>query len=306
MTSYRFSELRAHGHSKKDIEAKVRAGEWIKLRHDGYLLPQANAELTPEDRHLDLLSVTRPKLRSGAIVSHVSAAVHWGLPVPRALLGKVHATVSRSSGAYRSQQVHVHTAKLTDAEVVQRDGLLMTCLARTAIDLACMCKPHEALAIMDAALRLSDADQLTKQSLVTRRQRGIGTMRWALANASQLADSPGESLCRYWMITEGLPPPVLQYEVVDADGRPLGRADFGWPDHGTLGEFDGAVKYGRLLKPGQSVTDAVMREKHRENKFRLMCWWVLRWCWSDLADGRAFARELLDFLLAQRTRTIVA
>ena len=48
-----------------------------------------------------------------------------------------------------------------------------------------------------------------------------------------------------------------QYNVFDCNDRIVGRADFGWQDCSTLGEFDGRGKYGRLLKPGETVAGAV-------------------------------------------------
>ena len=49
-----------------------------------------------------------------------------------------------------------------------------------------------------------------------------------------------------------------------------------------LGEFDGRVKYGRLLRPGQEPGDAVFEEKRREDAIRDEGWGVVRWVWSDL------------------------
>ena len=69
-------------------------------------------------------------------------------------------------------------------------------------------------------------------------------------------------------------------------------ADFGWPAQRTLGEFDGKVKYGRLLKPGQEPGDAVYAEKLREDEFRALDWEVVRWGWSDLRDFRSTAARI--------------
>ena len=94
--------------------------------------------------------------------------------------------------------------------------------------------------------------------------------------------------------------PQLQYEVRNAAGQLVGRADFAWEEHRTLGEFDGRTKYGRFLKPGQTAADVIYREKLREDAFRDLGWQVVRWCWADLSTPwlirdrllRAFARSL--------------
>ena len=72
----------------------------------------------------------------------------------------------------------------------------------------------------------------------------------------------------------------------------MAYSDFGWPEQRTVGEFDGKVKYGRLLKPGQDPGDAVFEEKLREDAFRARGWEVVRWTWTDLRDFRATAARI--------------
>lgn len=49
-----------------------------------------------------------------------------------------------------------------------------------------------------------------------------------------------------------------------------------------VGEFDGMTKYGGLRRPGESVAEAVMREKCREDGIRDTGPQVARWTWGDL------------------------
>ena len=65
----------------------------------------------------------------------------------------------------------------------------------------------------------------------------------------------------------------------------LGRSDFGWEEFRTIGEFDGAQKYGRLLLPGQAQGDRIYQEKLREDRIRDAGWQVARWTWDELQDG---------------------
>jgi len=66
-----------------------------------------------------------------------------------------------------------------------------------------------------------------------------------------------------------------------------------------VGEFDGKIKYGRLVRPGQAPGDAVFTEKRREDALRDHGLEVVRWVWDELdsfdlpADRlrRAFARR---------------
>jgi hypothetical protein len=74
--------------------------------------------------------------------------------------------------------------------------------------------------------------------------------------------------------------------------------DFYWEEHKTIGEFDGKIKYGRLLKPGQRIEDVIFDEKVREDELRDLGLQVVRWLWNDLGRAgllrervlRAFAR----------------
>jgi hypothetical protein len=60
----------------------------------------------------------------------------------------------------------------------------------------------------------------------------------------------------------------------------------------TVGEFDGQVKYGRLLPPGQEPGDAVFAEKIREDEIRATGLAVVRWTWGDLPRFETVAERL--------------
>ena len=94
----------------------------------------------------------------------------------------------------------------------------------------------------------------------------------------------GESRSRVAIRAAGLPEPVLQWRVAAPDGELIGMTDFGWPAARTVGEFDGRVKYGRLVRPGQDPGDVVYAEKLREDRLRAQGLAVVRWTWSDLDD----------------------
>lgn len=96
----------------------------------------------------------------------------------------------------------------------------------------------------------------------------------------------GESRSRARMIDAGPPLPDLQVEVRRSDGTLVGRCDFRWPEHGLLGEFDGRVTYGRLLRPGQHPGDAVFEEKRREDALRDEGQGMVRWVWAEFATPR--------------------
>ena len=113
----------------------------------------------------------------------------------------------------------------------------------------------------------------------------------ALKAADGRAESPLETLSRLLFQAEGIPTPLLQFLVLDRQGRFVARCDFGWPDFRILGEADGMAKYTTLLRPGETAADAILREKQRENALQALGWIVFRWCYDDLLNpGRLVAR----------------
>ena len=70
------------------------------------------------------------------------------------------------------------------------------------------------------------------------------------------------------------------------------RCDFCWEEYATVGEFDGRVKYGRLLRPGQDPGDVVFAEKRREDELRDLGREVARWVWDELETFDAVAARI--------------
>lgn len=104
------------------------------------------------------------------------------------------------------------------------------------------------------------------------------------------------------MIREGVPRPELQFRVRGPTGAVVARTDFRWRGFNTVGEFDGAQKYGRSLRPGQSAGDALFREKVREDRIRELGFHVVRWTWGELEDPGALAGRIRRALAQSRTR----
>jgi hypothetical protein len=96
-----------------------------------------------------------------------------------------------------------------------------------------------------------------------------------------LSESPGESLSRVVFFEEGLPMPQLQAELFDGATK-IATVDFLWPEQGTVGEFDGEFKYGRLVGPGETPADVMVREKRREDAVRDLGLQMTRWVWEEI------------------------
>ena len=89
-----------------------------------------------------------------------------------------------------------------------------------------------------------------------------------------------------------LPPPDLQISIFGPDGTFIARVDLGYPGCGVLIEFDGAVKYNKLLAPGQRAEDVVLAEKRREDRLRDLGYVVVRLAWNELSNPAAIADRI--------------
>jgi hypothetical protein len=278
----RRDELEA-GWSDAELDRLVRAGELARLRRGAYV--DSVLPLTAAARHRLLIRATLSGLRRPAVVSHQSAAVLLGLPLWDVALDRVHVTRKPPASTNRSGVLCGHVARLRDDEIIEMDGVLVTDPVRTALDLARSLRHEAAVVALDAAL---NQGLFTKDLLRTRLFDLSGTPgSRSAARAVQAADSRsgsvGESRSRVILTRWKLAPTALQFEVRSPVGTVIGRTDFAWEEHGLVGEFDGRIKYGRLLRPGQEPGDAVFEEKRREDAIRDEGWGVVRWVWADLA-----------------------
>jgi len=291
--------LRLEGFGDDEVRRLLRAGRLTAVRRGSYVLG-----VPPESRdarHALRVRAELAHLADDAVVSHASAAVLHGLPTWGLRLDRVHVTRARRSGGRAGRQVHVHTAPLDPEEVDLVDGIPVTSVARTVVDLARTLPFEPAVAVADAALHalLTEPERLAalQAALAAAAARSAGwpgspDARRVLAFADARSGSVGESRSRVAIHRAGLPPPVLQWEVVGSAGQWIGMVDFGWPKQRTVGEFDGKEKYGRLLKPGQSPADAVYLEKRREDALRAETLSVVRWGWDALSDFASTAARL--------------
>lgn len=279
-------DLVAEGIDHVEIARRVRVGEYERVRRGVVDVPQG---LIYEDAHLRLVEATLPGLSPGFVVSHQSAAAVHGLPVPAADLARAHVTREGSGGGRRTGCVALRRAPLPDEDVTRSpQGWAVTSLERTAWDLARELNHADAVAVVDAALRLgADRDALIERCDLARHRRGNLPARAAIQFADGRSESRGESVSRVIMHRQGLPKPQLQVEIPEARAR----GDFGWREFRLIGEFDGQAKYGHL-RAGDDFQQAMVREKAREQRIRLAGWWVVRWGWKDLANPSEFARML--------------
>jgi hypothetical protein len=154
-------------------------------------------------------------------------------------------------------------------------GRPATAPAWTAIEVARALRRPRALATLDAALRSGTCSrpELVRTVELQSGRRGIVKVRELLPVANPLAESPMESEVRLVMIDGGLPPPVLQYEVVDQSGRTW-RLDFAWPETRVAAEYDGVDWH--------SGPDAFRRDRTRAAALQDLGWLVVPIIFEDV------------------------
>lgn len=303
------TDLTELGLGNKAVRQLVKNGQLVRLRRGYYRrhLPSDSVEWRqwplsePEHRHRFLIESTMPTLSSGTVFSHLSAGVLHGLPVPARLLDRAAVLRDGSGSGAISRTTHRRYAPLAQHDTTEVDGLPVTTLIRTTMDLARTLPYVDAVAAVDAALAKGVSRDALLEGLASRRPNN-GKARAVVDFADPRAESPGESRCRATMKLAGLPIPTLQFAVFDAKGARVARTDFAWEELGVVGEYDGLTKYGRLLKPHQDVDEVVGDEKMREQRIRDCGWWIGRWIDQDLRDIDRFRASVLKTLRLGRVK----
>lgn len=291
--------LRA-GWDDNAIRRSLKARTWTRVRQGLYTFPDIWSRLDEGGRHLATARAVVRKLGPAVALSHVSAALDHGMVLWDADLSTVHVT-RLDGGAGRTEAgVQHHEGFCLGDDLVQHDGYLATTPARAAVEAGLGRGAEAALVTLDDGLRqgLFDRADLDRVFGIMSFWPEARPLQVAVRMADGAAESVGESRARYLCYAHGLPAPELQFRVYDARGRLVGITDMVWRAYRLLGEFDGRVKYGRLLRPGEEPGDAVFREKIREDALREATGFsMVRLTWSDLGRGAETAariRQLLD------------
>ncbi|HEY3407253.1 MAG TPA: hypothetical protein VGK53_03680 [Propionicimonas sp.] len=273
-------EWRDQGRTRTQLEAALRDGSLVRLRRG------VVAELDEATRtavHRMKIEAAAPFLGPDTYFAHESAAVLHGLPLLARRLDEVVAVRTGGGHGTITRTLHARRAQVSSGDATQVDGLPVTSLFRTTCDLTRRLPFPEAVMVADAALRSGlDRGELLRRVVGG---RGCRMAAAALEFADARSESPGESLSRVRIHRAGLPAPIPQTELFDDFGNLVARVDFWW-EGGVVGEFDGMVKYGALLRPGQTLEDVIDAEKFREQALVAAGCRVIRWTWRDLWNGQ--------------------
>ncbi|MGF6822486.1 hypothetical protein M2317_001390 [Microbacterium sp. ZKA21] len=268
------SEARMLGHD-------VSSPRWQRVRHGIYVDRVAFEELPPWRKYAVRVHAFA-RMHPDAVLCLESAAVVLGLPLFDEARD-IHVYDPDRGSSRRFGDVCVHTSA-DPRQVVQVDGVFVTGLLDTTIDLARVLPPAFSLAVVDAAIAPAQGGTLTAATLqehasAQQNQRGAVQLRWLWAHADPRSESSGESLSRAVIAWCGFPAPVPQ-ATFHYDGC-TDRVDFLFEDTKTIGESDGWGKYKMEQDPTRAA-ELLKDEKRREDRLRRRGHPFARWELKDV------------------------
>ncbi len=221
---------RSVGLSRDVLARGLRRGLLIRLAHGAYVLARVWDDAGLRGQHL-LLVAAASSQRPGSCVTHHSAALVHGLPMPIDCPPFVSLTTDRTrrTSAARAPD-RLRNAALPMEHVMVRDRLAVTTPGRTVIDCLRELPLPDAVAVADAAVR-QGLTTVRELEVLRRQQRHWPGVR-AADDGIALIDPCREtwleswSFARLWQL--GVPMPQSQVEVYDVRGRLLGRVDGLW------------------------------------------------------------------------------
>lgn len=289
------SEALEAGVSSRVFQSLLRDMIWVRFRRGYYTFRHLWDVLDEEGRHRVRARAVLHSLGDDVCLSHVSALVEWRVTTWGMSLEKVHVTrLDGRSGRVEGDVVH-HVGVVGPDDVTEVNGIKVMVAERAVIEAASRARSESALVAFDSTLnlRLTTHDDLIRRFDAMTDWPHTQHLHVPLAFADAGAESPGESRGRWLCWAFHLPRPETQYEVRDEHGNLVATCDWGWPEHEALGEFDGRVKYGRLLKPGQEPGDVVFSEKQREDLVREVTGFgMVRLTWTDYERPRTTAARI--------------
>ncbi len=274
------------GLSDRQIDLRVSDGRWFRDHRGVY-----RAAVVPSSWENRLLGAV---LTSRGLASHRCAAALWGLDRYRQPPVEIAVPWERR---VEVPGVVLHRSKQWDLrdESVRRD-IPCTGIERTILDCGAVVSMRTLEVLAESAIR----QQLTTWGALietlsdhsARGRDGCGTLRELLKlrfGNRRIPLSTFSRLVAEALVKAGLPRPVLEYRIVDSEGRHVLQVDLAWPHLKKAWELDGLqFHFGR---------EDVERDRRKRNAAIAEGWTIQEILWSMYMDERpqliAMARKFL-------------
>ena len=222
---------------------------------------------------------------TGAVVSHLSAAVLWGFPLPSALkfLIGVHLTSDPGRRAVRRKNVVGHQQSLQPDEIVTGDWVSCTSPLRTWFDLAGILSLDDLVIAGDFLLhRRNPLTTIDALDVFLAGKRGRTGYRRAMRARELMranTDSPKETELRLLLTRHGLPEPGINVPMFDHTGGWIQDPDLSYEREKIAIQYDGA----HHANPAQRRSDIFRDENARDAGWRVVV--LTQWDLTPFAPG---------------------
>ena len=277
-----FEQLRDAGLGAGAINLRVRNGRLHRLHRGVFVV--GHSRISREGRWLAAVLA----LAEGAVLSHVSAAALWG--IRHSSSAYAHVTVPTAGGRAQRRGVIVHRSrKLAAEDVDEQQGIAVTSVSRTLLDLASMLSPTrlERAVEQSLALRLFDLRGVEAVLRANPRRPGAAALAEIIA---RVHDEPSltrrelEALMLDLCDAHGIERPEVNVLVVGLE------VDFLWRAHRLVVETDGREYHGTPI--------AFHRDRERDERLTVLGHRVVRFTYrrlvADPAGVAATFRALLS------------
>lgn len=259
-------QLQALGRNRAAIARRVRGGALHRI-HRGVFLVGHAVEVPGARKLAGVLACGE-----GALVSHRSAAVLWGLTVGPGAEVEV-SVVARNCRPRPGLRVH-RLSRLDVRDCAAKDGIPVTSPARTLVDLAASAPPEELeRAVAEARARRLVTERQVADALDRAGNRaGVAALRAILRHQGgpRLTRSEAERRLLRLIRAAQLPKPASNSRVAGFE------VDFMWPEVRLIVEVDGFAYHGHRR--------AFERDRRRDMLLRDAGYEVIRVTWRQIVD----------------------
>ncbi|HEX6698788.1 MAG TPA: type IV toxin-antitoxin system AbiEi family antitoxin domain-containing protein [Solirubrobacteraceae bacterium] len=276
------AQLGALGIGPRAAQRRAQAGKLRRVHRGVYAV--GGAVLPREGRWLAAVLACGP----GAVLSHVSAAVHWNLLAYAPARPEVSAPASRKG----APGIRLHRSHSLDArDITNHEGIPTTTVHRTLLDTAANVPSHHLERALAQAERLRLYDHTALQDLIARANGHRGTKRLAeaIAGDPQFTRGELEALMNQLARDHGLPQPECNTSVLAHDGTSY-EVDCYFPTHRVVVETDGWETH-RTRRAFES-------DRAKDTALTAAGYIVVRFTWRQLRHDHQTVAHRLTAILA--------
>jgi hypothetical protein len=236
----------------------------------------------------DRAALYATRLGPNTFVSHASAALLHGAPLPLALekarvIDFSHAAPARAPHA---NGIRGHRITVFEGDIETVHGLPCTSASRTWCDLAARLSLLDLVAMGDFLIHwrlpMTSIEQLTAALARHPGRRGQATGRAAIPLLNDRSESPPESHFRVLCALAGMPHPLINHTLILTEGGTELRPDFEFREYKVLVEYQG---------DWHRTTAQWRKDMTRRSRLEARGWTVVEINWDDLLDpAELFAR----------------